>query len=309
MSQVLAGFTVIWAVIAVGWLVAQLRILDASAQQILTRVAYYVGLPALLFHSVHAAEVTRIFSANVIVSIGAVASTWLVYTVAARFLWHRSLAHTIIGGYASCYVNANNMGLPIAAYVLHDTSWVAPILLMQVAFLQPVGLAVLDALREKREGHTGSWWWNLSLPLRNPMTIAVVLGLISNLTAFPVPGLLLEITELLGGIGVPAMLLSFGISLRLGPLPGKDNLAETGFIIILKVLAQPLFALGLAALVGLDAATTIAVVVMAGLPTAQNVFVFAMRADESVPLARDVIFITSVLSIASVTTLVSVLSL
>ena len=309
MADVLTGFTIIWTVIAVGWLVAQLRILDASAQQILTRVAYYVGLPALLFHSVHEAEVGRIFSSNVIVSIGAVAATLGLYVLVARLVWKRSLAHTIIGGYASCYVNANNMGLPIAAFVLHDTSWVAPILLLQVVFLQPLGLAILDALREKREGHPSSMWHNLTLPLRNPMTIAVVLGLVSNLTSFPVPGLVLEITELLGGIGVPAMLLSFGISLRLGPLPGKGNMAETGFIILLKVLVQPLFALGLATLAGLDMATTIAVVVMAGLPTAQNVFVFAMRAEESVSLARDVIFVTSVLSIASVTALVSVLSM
>lgn len=98
------------------------------------------------------------------------------------------------------------------------------------------------------------------------------------------------------------MLIAFGISLRTGPLPGQGNVAETVTISMLKVLFQPLVAFALARFVfGLDPVTTLAVTVMAGLPTAQNVFIFAMRGDESVQLARDVIFITSLASIPAVT--------
>ena len=309
MGQVLHGFAMIWLIIGVGWFVGHLKVMDDSAQRVLTRVAYYVGLPAILFHSLQSADLGRIFSSNVIVSAGAVATTLGIYLLLATFLWHRSLPHKIIGGYTSCYVNANNMGLPVAAHVLHDTSWVAPVLLMQVAFLQPVGLAVLDASRAAREGQRSSLWWSISLPLRNPMTLGVFGGLASNLVGLPVPRLLLETSELMGGIAVPAMLLGFGISLRLGPLPGKSNMPETLTVIGLKAIVQPLIALLLAELLRLDATTTLAVVVMAGLPTAQNVFVFATWADESVTLARDVIFITSVVSIVSVTAMVWVVSL
>ena len=303
MGGVLAGFFTIWAVIAVGWLMAQLKVLDVTAQGVLSRVSFYVGVPALLFSSMVKADVARVFSYHVIVSILAIAITLAIYLVLAGTLWKRSAGHKVIGGFASCYVNANNMGLPIAAYVLGDTTWVAPILLIQVIFLQPLGLSILDGLAARREGREPSWLVNATLPMRNPMTIGVLAGLVVNMAELRLPAVLLDTAGLVGGIAVPAMLIAFGISLRLGPLPGQGNLAETLTISVLKVIVMPAVAFALARLFGLDAQTTLAVTVLAGLPTAQNVFVFAMRGEEAVQLARDSIFITSFAAIPAVTAL------
>lgn len=301
MGDVLSGFFTIWFVIGIGWLMAQFRVLDENAQRILSQAAFTVGVPALLFSALRVAELGRIFSTNVIVSVLAIGLALGCYLLLANFVWRRSVGQQVIGGFASCYVNANNMGLPIAAYVLHDTSWVAPILLVQVVFLQPLGLSILDAIKARREGHPTSWAYNATLPLRNPMTIGTLLGLLVNLFSVPIPGLVTSTIDLVAGMAVPAMLIAFGISLRLGPLPGQGNVAETIAISVIKVIIHPLIAFGLARLFGLDPVTTLAVTVMAGLPTAQNVFVFAMRGEESVPLARDAIFITSFASIPAVT--------
>lgn len=302
MGEVLSGFFTVWFVIGIGWLMAHFKVLDNTAQRILTQVAFFVGLPALLFSALSVADLGRIFSYNVIVSLLAIFITLTVYLLLAAVLWRRSVGHKVIGGFGSCYVNANNMGLPIAAYVLHDTSWVAPILLIQVVFLQPVGLSILDALAARKHGQTTSWLYNLSLPLRNPMTLGVLAGLLANLTGASLPGLFTNTIDLVAGISVPAMLIAFGISLRTGPLPGQGNPVETIVISVLKVVVMPLIAFALARFIfGLDPVATLAVTVMAGLPTAQNVFVFAMRGEESVQLARDVIFITSFASIPMVT--------
>jgi len=301
---VLAGFFTIWAVIGLGWALAQLKVLDESAQRLLSKVSFLVGLPALLFSSLRVAELGRIFSTNVVVSLIAIFATLGIYQVLAMVVWKRSAGHQVIGGFASCYVNANNMGLPIANYVLHDTSWVAPILLIQVVFLQPVGLSILDALVARRQGRPTSWLSNATLPVRNPMTLGVLAGLVVNLLDVPLPTVVTDTISLVGGIAVPAMLLAFGISLRLGPLPGQGNVTETVTVSVLKVVVQPLIALVLAHWVfHLDPTTVLAVTVMAGLPTAQNVFVFAMRGEQSVQLARDAIFITSFASIPTVTML------
>lgn len=302
MIGVLNGFMTIWVVVGVGWLLAQLKILDEGAQHVLSKVAFHAGLPCLLFGSLLRAELGRIFSTNVIVSILAIALTVTLYLIPAALRWRRDPGHLVIGSFGSAYVNANNMGLPIAAYVVGDTSWVAPILLIQVIFLQPFGLALLDVLAAKKEHREVATWEYVTLPLRNPMTVGVLLGVILNLTQLHPPQVIVNITDVIGGISVPAMLIAFGISLRLGPLPGKGNLGETIYISVLKVLVQPLIALCLARwLFHFDVVTTLAVTVMAGLPTAQNVFVFAMRAKESVQLARDVIFITSLASIPAIT--------
>ena len=62
----------------------------------------------------------------------------------ARLLFVRDLGDTVIGTPARAYVNAGNLGLPIAAYVLGDVALVAPTLLLQMLVLQPIALAVLD---------------------------------------------------------------------------------------------------------------------------------------------------------------------
>lgn len=308
MADVLRGFFTIWVVIGIGWAAAHLRVLDGTAQRVLAQVAFFIGIPALLFGSMRKADLQRIFSTNVIVSLLAVAATLMLYLLAANLIWRRSGSHQVIGGFASCYVNANNMGLPIAAYVLHDTSWVAPILLLQILALQPFGLSLLDAIKARREGHPSSWLRNLSLPFRNPMTVGTLAGLAVNLTGSSLPGLLTGTIDLVGGIAVPAMLIAFGISLRTGPLPGQRNVVETVTIGVLKVIVQPAVAFGLSMVFGLDQVTTLAVTVMAGLPTAQNVFVFAMRGQTAVQLARDVIFITSFASIPAVTLLAALVN-
>ena len=60
-------------IIGLGFLLAQLRILDATAQGVLTRIAFYVASPALLVTVLGATDVRRLLSGNLIASLGSVA--------------------------------------------------------------------------------------------------------------------------------------------------------------------------------------------------------------------------------------------
>ena len=307
MLSVLDGFVAIWAVICAGWLLAHLRVLDSSAQLMLSKVSFFAGNPALMVTMMATADVRRIFAENLLVTVLATVATGALYLLASFWLLREpdgtpiSLGHRTIGTFCSCYVNAGNMGLPIAAYVLGDVTWIAPLILVQVAILQPLGLAFLDIDVARGAGSRTTWAQNLLMPLRNPMTLGTLLGLAVNLLGWNIPTVLLTPLTLLGNLAVPTMLIAFGLSLRLGALPGRGpQLGETVLASSLKLVVQPLIALLLARLFGLDHATTLAVVVLAGLPTAQNIFSHAVRYQESVPLARDVVFITSIASIGTI---------
>lgn len=303
MIGVLDGFAAIWLVVGVGWLLAHTGILRAESQQVLTRVSFFAGNPALLLVMMSTADIRRLFAWNLLVTVLATIGTGLVYLLVARLAWRLDRMQTVIGCFCSAYVNAGNMGLPIAAYVLNDVTWIAPLMLVQVGVLQPLGLALLDAEVSRQAGNRLNVARYVSLPFRNPMTIAVLAGLLLNLTGTSIPRTLETPLSMLGGLAVPTMLVAFGVSLRLGPLPGKaGRTAEMVVDSALKVLVHPLLALALARIAGLDHTATVAVVVLAGLPTAQNVFTHAVRYDTDVPLARDVVFITSIASIVTVAT-------
>jgi malonate transporter and related proteins len=299
---VLAGFATIGIVIGLGFLLAQLRILDASAQGVLTRVAFYVASPALMITVLGGTDIHRLFSANLIASLGSVAVVGAIAVLLTRLLWKREAGDTVIAAFSAAYVNAANLGLPIAAYALGDAALVAPMLLAQLVILQPSGLAVLDAITYVPAPGTSTrrlLLIRLSQPLRNPLAVGSLIGLVLALTGIKLPVIISAPLTLVGGIAVPSMLLAYGISLRLGPRPGAgEPRIQIATLATLKLLVQPIAAYLIGAYaVGLSGHDLLAVTVIAALPTAQNIFTFALRYDRGVILARDMIFVTTLLSV------------
>ncbi len=153
MQGVLAGFATIGAVVFVGILLAHVRILDGGSQRMLARLAFFVASPALMIIVLGDTDVGKLFSANLLASIAGVAVSAITVVLLARLVWKRTASDTVIASFSAAYVNAGNLGLPIAGYVLGDASLVGPMLLTQLVILQPLGLAVLDLTT--REGIPG----------------------------------------------------------------------------------------------------------------------------------------------------------
>jgi malonate transporter and related proteins len=299
---VLAGFAIIGIIIGLGFLLAQLKILDATAQGVLTRVSFYVASPALMITVLGGTDVHRLLSANLIASLGSVVVAATIAVLLARVLWKREAGDTVIAAFCSAYVNAGNLGLPIAAYALGDAALIAPMWLAQLIILQPSGLAVLDAITHVPSPGISSrrlLLIRLTRPLRNPLAVGSLIGLALALTGIQLPMIINAPLTLVGGMAVPSMLLAYGISLRLGPRPGAgEPPIQIATLVSVKLIVQPIAAYLIGAYaVGLTGRDLLAVTVIAALPTAQNVFTFAQRYDRGVILARDTIFVATLLSV------------
>ena len=302
MQGVLAGFAIIGIIIGLGFLLAQLKILDATAQGVLTRVSFYVASPALMITVLGGTDVHRLLSANLIASLGSVAVAATIAVLLARGLWKREAGDTVIAAFSSAYVNAGNLGLPIAAYALGDAALIAPMWLAQLIILQPSGLAVLDAITHVPSPGISNrrlLLIRLTRPLRNPLAVGSLIGLALALTGIKLPMIINAPLTLVGGMAVPSMLLAYGMSLRLGPRPGAgEPPIQIATLVSIKLIVQPIAAYLIGAYaVGLTGRDLLAVTVIAALPTAQNVFTFALRYDRGVILARDTIFVATLLSV------------
>ena len=134
------------------------------------------------------------------------------YLIASRLLLGRGdLAGRVIGTLCSAYSNASNLGLPIAAYVLGDMTWMAPIMLIQVGLLQPTALALLDLAAARRAASTHSD----AVPHPSdpqPDHGGHAGGSRADLAGTARPGG--APIEMISQVAVPAMLLAFGVSLR-----------------------------------------------------------------------------------------------
>ncbi|MCF7551127.1 AEC family transporter [Pseudonocardia sp. WMMC193] len=295
MTGIGEGFFVIAVVIAVGYGIGRAGVLGPSATQVLSRTAFFVASPALLFTVIAQQDIGAVFSAGLVVT--AVTSTLAcALFVPFGLLRRRPAGEIAIGSMASGYVNAGNLGIPIATYALGSAGEIAPVLLFQLAVLTPLFSTVLDIV--SHQGERTSRRRTLTAPLRNPLAIATAAGLVASATGWLPPEPVMAPLQLIADLAVPCMLLAFGISLRGAARPGTGDVGPSLWVVVaIKNVLQPLIGLGLGLLLGLSGIALMAVVVCAALPTAQNVFGYAVRFDQGVRLGRDAALTTTIVSV------------
>lgn len=297
MYGVLEGFAAIWVVIGVGYLVAKKNILGPDARQVLNMLTFSVASPALLFTTVAKADPYTVLGPQLAVATLSAFVVLGLYWLLTRWWLRRDPAERTIGAMSASTVNSANLGLPIAAYVLGEPALAAPVILFQLAIFTPLNLSMMDAATH-RAGHGIKGI--LKGIVTNPMIVGSLLGLVVALLKWDVPTIIWTPLDVLAGASVPAMLMAFGISL-VGSRPLQKNLGRRSDVwtaTALKLLVHPLIALALASLVfGLEGEHLYAAVILACLPTAQNIFVNASRYDAGVTVAKDTVLMTSVLGI------------
>ncbi|TQL46750.1 hypothetical protein FB562_2275 [Homoserinimonas aerilata] len=291
MVGVLIGFAIIAAIIGTGYVIGRINLLGPHAQPVLARLVYFVASPCLLFTILAEAKVEKLFSPLLVVSLVAALAVFAVFLLVAVVFWRRKIPEAVIGAFASGYVNANNIGIPVSVYVLGDISASAPVILLQLLVFAPIGLAVLDMTT----GGPSSLGKIATQPLRNPIIIGSLLGVIFSIAHIEVPEPIMQPFHIIGGAAVPLMLISYGISLH-GQKILQAGSARRDVVVAsaLKLIVMPVVAWAVGALVfGLSGHELFVVVALAALPAAQNVFNFAQRYNRGEILARDTVFVTT----------------
>ena len=337
MGEVVSGLAVFAVVIAVGWVLVRFGAVPAGSDTVLTGVCFYAATPALMVTTIGGADLATVVSratlAGLLAETLGIVSAWLVH----RFALRRSVAESTIGALAAGYVNAANLGIPVLIVLLGDATAIAPILLLQLLVISPTAFAVLDVstARARATGSRPAVW---TAPLRNPLLLGVVAGLVVNLTGWDAGatagGLITNSLDALGALAVTLMMLSLGMSLaassprvtrrltivrvaRLrapgsaadgadgGPAAGGgadgagaaldrgERGAALWVSVAWKLAVVPLLALGLGTALGLRGPALLVPVTTAGLPSAQNVFMYATRYGAAKPLARDCVLLTT----------------
>lgn len=289
------GFAIIGAIVLAGYLVGRSGLLGEHAGFVLSRSVFFVFAPSLLFTVLSEADVRQLFSSVLLVAALSALAAGLLYVVIARVVWRRPVPETVIGALASGYVNASNIGIPVALYVVGDVAFSAPVILLQLLVIAPIALTILDV----RTNGRGSLARTLLQPVRNPIIVGSLLGVLVSVTGIQVPEPVMEPFRIVGAAAVPIVLIAFGMSLHgQRPLAIGSGRRDIVTATVIKTLFMPLVAWMLGAFVfRLDAHTLFGVVVLASLPSAQNVFVYAQRYERGVTLARDTVLLTTVLAV------------
>ncbi|NNG37616.1 AEC family transporter [Nakamurella aerolata] len=305
MLSIVQGLAVLAVVIAVGFLLARFRVLPENTQEILARLVFFVATPALLMQTLSKAPVGEVFSAALGVTAIATAVGGLGYFALSRWWFRATAGESTIGAVASCYVNAGNLGIPLTSYLFGTATYVAPVMMYQLIVLAPIAFVMLDLAET---GQSPSLKRVLLQPVRNPIVVASLLGVGLALSGWQLPEVVAQPINLIAGLAVPGALIAYGMSLHGAPIPGKQvGRAALGAIMVMKMLVLPATAYLVARFIfGMHGEPLLAATLCAALPTAQNVFVYAVRYRTAVPLARDAVLATTV---AAVPVLIAIVAL
>ena len=294
-----SGFTVIFIVVGIGFILGRTRVLGDHAHEVLSRLVFFVCTPALLFYSLVTSDLSVIFSPTLLIAGLSALIIGFTYVVIARLWLRRETPELVIGGLSASYVNSVNLGLPIAIFVLDDASFIAPLLLFQILIYSPMALVTLD-LTALGKGSGSPIRDAVVMPLTNPIVLGGLAGVILSALGWRPPTAVLEPLKMLGNASVPGALLAFGLSLtgvailKKGESPRRDvALASFLKMIVMPSLVYVLARWGF----GETGHTLFAQVVIAALPTAQNVLVYATRYRRGQVLARDTALVTTLASI------------
>ncbi len=293
----ISAFGPIWILTALGYGVRRVRLLDDDLAGALGRFVFHLAMPAALFLTLARTPLSAFAGRSLLAfGVSGVLVLGVGWWVAGRW-FGRKRGERVIWGMAAGYVNSANLGIPIAMQVLGSASFLSEVVLLQTVVFTPIILTVLDRggdIEGRRLRRT------LTLPLRNPVILGSVGGVVASALGYRPTGLVATSLTLLAAAAVPAALIALGASLHRDDAPVERSGAEASVIVAAKLLVQPLAAFLVGAFVlGLSAPQLLAVVICAGLPTAQNTFIFAQRYGVAETLATRAVLVSTVLSLVT----------
>ncbi len=309
MSLVVA-FIPIWLLVAAGYMARRLRVrgrplLGDRPLGALGWSVFHVAMPAALFVTLAKAPLAgfdpRPVAAFAISTALLIGPAWYL----ARRLFDRKPGERAIWAMTAGYVNSANLGIPVALQVIGNLAFLVQVVLVQVLVVAPVILVALD--RHADGGGQIRVRRFVTLPFRNPVILASALGIAAGGARITLPPVVHDPLAVLASTAVPLALVTLGASLHRPGEPLQAGRAEVATITALKLIAQPAVAFAAGALLGLTRAQMLAVVVCAGLPTAQNAFIFARQYGVGEALASRAVLVTTTLSLGTIATIAALL--
>jgi malonate transporter and related proteins len=276
--------------VALGWAAGRMRWLgDASADpaRVLSNVAFYIFVPALLFRTTARIDfatmpwalIAAFFVPQLVFMLGVYASQ----RRRAREAGQPALASTraITAGFG----NTVQVGIPMAAALFGEAGLAMHITVVSLHALTLLTvltvLVELDLARAGNNDEAGSSLAaTLKLTLRNtvihPVVLPVLAGLVYNAAGLRLHAVVDEVLVLLASAVVPLCLVLIGLSLAYYGLPKRPQGAAAlaaGKLVVLPLLVLVVARFGF----GIGGLPLSVIVMMAALPVGSNALIFAQR--------------------------------
>ncbi|OLZ71119.1 transporter [Streptomyces amritsarensis] len=284
-----------------GVLLARRKIVPAEASKAFSDYAFLFAVPCYLFGNIYASDLAALFDRRAIGGYAATAAlASAVVAAAAVARGRRDPREVALRVMAGVQVNTAYFAVPVFITVFGTAAPIFPILLFQVCVLSLVVIALMELGRAgPAEGGPGRRLSRAAgASLATPLVLACNAGILLNLLSVRVPAVVLDGAAFVGDSASPVALFALGLHLGGAGLHLRGTTREELALIAFKCLVFPLSAWAVCGLLfGVRGDWLAYLVLIAAMPTPQNLFIFAQRYDVGVGLAASVVIKTSLVSL------------
>ncbi|NBW49751.1 MAG: AEC family transporter [Betaproteobacteria bacterium] len=260
-----------FSLILLGYLVCRFTQLNRPLWEKVEALVYYLLFPVLLFHSIVKSPLdlqlaSKLMAAGWTLGFAGIALAYLLpYT---PFLKHYIPGPDHAASAQIAFRFNSFIGLAIAERLAGPQGLQLIAVLIGVCVPLFNVAAVWPMTRHAQRGFLGEL-------VRNPLIVATVAGLISNLAGFRMPVWLEPTVTRLGAASLAMGLMAAGAGMQFGALARAKTLAVS--VLTIRHLITPVIALLVSRLFALDTTQTTMLLAFSALPTASSCYVLAAR--------------------------------
>ena len=265
-----------FAIIALGYGAGRTGFFNEDATRYLTKFVFFFALSAMIFRFAANIELSEVWDARLIAAY--LWGTAFVYGIATivGFLRNLNVATNAIEAQCAVIGNIGFLGLPMLTLILGEAA-VGPIMMMLAVDLIIFSSLVVILVTGSQDGQMSiRILKTVGLGLvKNPMIVAMTLGLLCSGFDLTIPVPLNEFLAILGGAATPGALFAIGASLA---TKSAERIAVAGWLTFCKLVLHPAFvAFGALFLFSVDPYSAAVLIAAASLPVAGNVYMLAQH--------------------------------
>ena len=296
-----------FALVGLGYWAGATRFFNQEATAYLTKFVFYFALSALIFRFTSNLTLAEIWDKNLVLGyLLATAALYLLVVVVA-IARRQQLATAAVEAQCATMGNVGFLGIPMLTLLLGPAA-IGPIVMavsIDLVVFSSMIVILITAAREGRIGIGTLGTVGAGL-IKNPMIVAVAVGLTWGALQRPIPAPMAEFVDILADAATPGALFAIGASLA-----GKsaERVAVAGWLSLCKLVLHPaLVALALLILFPVDDFTAAVVISAAALPIAGNVYILAQHYGVAPQRASAAILVSTIFSIFTVSAVIAVVA-
>jgi predicted permease len=308
MTAIVDSFFPLLALILLGWFLRRRELLGAGAARELTAFVVWLALPSLLFEAIAGASWRQLWQPQFVVAYaGAMVAT---FVLAFACLPRRvPFADRCLDCFGATYANSGFIGIPLSGLLLGKEALIPATIatLLTAVLLFAVGIVMLEIGGASHTRPLASLAKAARAVARNPLVVATVLGGVWSGAGWTMPQAPHRLLELLAGAAGPCALVSIGALLAQPAAAGAAATPLTPIVVAKLVVLPAICALLAIRVFALPPVWSTTAVLLNALPTGTGPFMLAEFYGRDVARASRIMFVTTLLSLASVPVCIALL--